>query len=251
MSRVCLNFGRDWDEVGGIVTAWSGGKPSGWVRDAFKGGTAEKLLIKAGTLLYKFNDFPVLVDMGFMSSRFGVTLEGAVTVSPWWTPYNAFPPVGADAASIPRSGLQDPGWLAKRALAARFGVSIREWGRITSAVKENWNSLRYLMVIALKHDAFGWFGGFSAMARIDAGGTTKRLGGEGGMGLQSGLGRATGSKWMTGRSADRGFTSAGMRDRHAAVGTRGSLAGGGTQFYIPNVRMINVGTWRVEDLAGH
>lgn len=250
MSRVCLNFGRDWDEVGNIVTAWSGGKPSGWVKDAFKGGTAEKILIKAGTLLYKFNDFPVLVDMGFMSSRFGVTVEGSVTISPWWTPYNAFPPVGAGAESIPRSGLQDPGWLAKRALAARFGVSIREWGRITSAVKENWNSLRYLMVIGLKHDAYGWFGGFSAMSRIDPGGASKRLAGEGGVGLQSGLGRATGSQWMTGRSAERGFTSAGMRERHATVGTRGSLAGGGTQFYIPNVRMINVGTWRVEDLAG-
>lgn len=35
------------------------------------------------------------------------------------------------------------------ALAQQNGVSLREWGRLTSAVKEEWNSLAYLLTIEL------------------------------------------------------------------------------------------------------
>jgi hypothetical protein len=38
-------------------------------------------------------------------------------------------------------------------------VSLREWVRLTSVIKEDWNSLRYIMIIRLKHDAYAWFGG--------------------------------------------------------------------------------------------
>jgi hypothetical protein len=99
--------------------------------------------------------------------------------------------------------------------------------------RRNWSDLKYLLVITLKHDAYGFFGGFTQMARLDAGKTSRRFGNEGG-----GLGAQT-----------KGFTSEGMKERIAKYGSRGTLAGGGTQFYIPNVRMINVATWSCEDLS--
>ena len=117
-------------------------------------------------------------------------------------------------------------------MARTLGVSVREWGRITSAIKENWNSLEYLMIITLKDDAYAWFGGFTARSRIDAGQASMRFGNEGA------------------QSGGRKYTSAGMMERLTKVGTKGSLAGGGTQFYIPNVRMSNVAWWRTENLSG-
>lgn len=232
MSRVCLNFNRTWDEIGNIVTAWnSQNKPCGWVKDAFKDGVADKVLLKAGTQLYKFNNLPTLVDMGWLGAKEGITIEGAVTISPWWSPYFSFMHTWSNIGGRKGSVTHDPGWAAKQAMAKHFGVSVREWGRITSAIKENWNSLKYLMVITLKHDAYGWFGGFTAMSRTDAGQASKRFGNEGALG------------------GGKKYTSEGMKNRIATVGSKGSLAGGGTQFYIPNVRMINVSGWRVEDLS--
>ncbi len=231
MSRVCLNFNRTWDEVGNIVTNRdAGGKPIGWVKDAFKGGVADKVLLPKGTRLYKFNNSPVLVDMSWLAKD-GVTLEAAVTISPWWSPYNSYFHKWSAVSGRGGSTTHDPGWLAKAAMAKTLGVSVREWGRITSAVKENWNSLKYLMVFTLKHDAYGWFGGFTAMSRIDPNQASKRFGNEG---AQSGTQK---------------FTSEGMRNRLETVGSRGSLAGGGTQFYIPNVRVINVASWTIQDLS--
>lgn len=231
MPGVCINHGRDWNEVGNIVTATDpNNKPCGWVKDAFKEGIADKVKIEAEKRLYKFNNLALLVDMGWLGKS-GITLEGAVTISPWWSPYEDFTHVWSKESGRFGSCTNDPGWVAKKAMAKHFGVSVREWGRITSAVKENWNSLKYLMVITLKHDAYGWFGGFAQMSRIDAGQATKRFGNEG---AQSG-----GHK----------YTSQGMKDRIAKVGAKGALAGGGTQFYIPNLRMINVASWSVEDLS--
>lgn len=144
--------------------------------------------LPAGTVLYKFNDFN--------------TLHGPTSnaLSAWWSPYEPYK--------------HDPGWVQKRKTAETIGVTVREWGRLTSAVKENWNSLRYLLVITLAEDVYGFFGGFASMARIDAGATSK---------VKQGEARGAGDK----------------------------LPGGGTQFYIPNLTANHIphGGWYVEDLV--
>jgi hypothetical protein len=139
-----------------------------------------------GFVLYKFNDFQ--------------TLHGPTSnaLSPWWSPYGAYK--------------HDAGWEQRMKIAKANGVSIREWGRLTSAVKENWNSLNYLLVITLKVPVFGFYGGFAQMARIDAGAASKMGAGEG----------KGGSK---------------------------NLPGGGTQFFIPNLTADHVSRWKVEDLS--
>jgi hypothetical protein len=103
--------------------------------------------------------------------------------------------------------------VQRRKTAETIGVTVREWGRLTSAVKENWNSLRYLLVITLAEDVYGFFGGFASMGRIDPGSTSK---------VKAGEGRGAG----------------------------GRLPGGGTQFYIPNLTADHVppGGWYVDDL---
>ena len=40
-------------------------------------------------------------------------------------------------------------------------MSIREFGRVTSAVKENWNSLQYLLVITLFEAVYVYYGEFA------------------------------------------------------------------------------------------
>lgn len=159
-----------------------------FVRAAFqtKFGMPEKVLLPAGTVLYKFNDFR--------------TLHGPSSnaLSPWWSPYNPYK--------------HDAGWVQKEKIAKANGVSVREWGRLTSAVKENWNSLNYLLVINLKVPVYGFFGGFSQMSRIDVGVASKVRPGE-----------------MRGGSKN--------------------LPGGATQIFIPNLTADHVTTWRVEDLS--
>jgi hypothetical protein len=228
---VCLNYHRDWAEVGSIVTDADAKPRPAVVRDAFLHGQAEKVPLSKGTKLYKFNGWPSLAG----KSDLDAIGTGGAGVSPWWSPYEPY--------------RHDPGWIQKQATAKHFGVSVREWGRITSAVRQDWNSLEYLLVITLKHDAYGFFGEFSAMPKI-GGGASKVKAGEGdGLGLQKTLGSRTGSQWMIGRTEKLLFTSPGMAERIAAYGTKGRLSGGGTQFYIPNIRVFNVASWHVEDLT--
>ena len=99
-----INETLSWNDVGAIST---GG--SNYVRDAFKGMHAEKVLLLPGTKLYKFNEYNSLAP------------PNAPFISPWWTSYDAY--------------RHDPGWIQKKKLAAHFHVSIRELGRVTSAVK--------------------------------------------------------------------------------------------------------------------
>ena len=158
-----------------------------FVRAAFqtKFGMPTKDLVTEGTTLYKFNDFNTLHAPDNKS------------LSPWWSPFNSYK--------------QDAGWEQKQKIAKANGISVREWGRLTSAVKENWNSLSFLLVIQLDVSVFGFFGGFSQMQRIDAGQASKMRGGE-----------------MRGGSKN--------------------LPGGATQFYIPNLHADHVKSWKVEDL---
>jgi hypothetical protein len=152
-----------------------------------KFGQPSKDHLPFGITLYKFADFRTL------------TPPGKSTLSPWWSPYNAYK--------------HDPGWDQRLRMAQANGVSIREWGRLTSAIKENWNSLAYLLIISLKVEACAFFGGFTSMVRIDPGEASKMKPGE-------------------------------------ARGPTKNLPGGGTQFYLPNLTAEHVGHWSVLDLAG-
>ena len=89
-------------------------------------------------------------------------------------------------------------------IAEKNGVSFREWGRLTSVIKENWSSLDWLLTIELKVPVYAWFGGFKGMSRIDAGEQSRR---------------------------------------NAAIEAKGgsrNLPGGGTQFYIPNLKVAHI-----------
>ena len=177
-----INEDKTWDEVGNDPT---GG--NGCVREAFKNGTAKKVLLAPTFKLYKFNEYKTL------------TAPKSDSVSPWWSPYEAYE--------------WDAGWEERKKLAARLKVSTRELGRVTSAIKENWNSLSYLLVIQMKNAAYGYFGGFAQMARIDP--------------LQ-----------------------ASKRDSNIeAKGSTQNLPGGGTQFYIPRLTTNDVTLVSVELLA--
>jgi hypothetical protein len=162
----------------------------GYVKDAFqqKFGRPTKDLLPGGMRLYKFNEYPSL------------HASDTTNLSPWWSPYAPYK--------------HDAGWDSKVKMAKANGISVREWGRLTSAVKENWNSLEFLLEITLKNPVYGFFGGFAQMLRIDPGTASK---------VQQGEGRAKGSK---------------------------NLPGGATQFFIPNLKAEHVASWRVSKIDG-
>lgn len=174
-----LNEEITWAEVGKIVTDPSTGAT---VANAFQlaFGEPTKDLIPAGLRMYKFNSFS-------SAARSSAASE---PISPWWTP------------SLPYK--HDGGLVQKLKMAKANGVSAREWGRLTSVVKEDWNSLAYIFEMELKVPVYGWFGGFKGMAR-SGGGASKRD-------------AATEKK-----------------------GSSKSLPGGGTQFYIPNLTLGMLG----------
>ena len=170
-----LNEELTWSQVGDIST---GG--SGKVRDAFQllFGDPTKELLPSGFQLYKFNGFSSLAPS---------PVTEATPLSPWWSPTQSFK--------------HDAGLAQRLSIAHANGVSMREWGRLTSVIKENWSSLDFLLKIELKVPVYAWFGGFKGMSRLDAG-------------MQS--------------------------RRNAALEKRGcgnGLPGGGTQFYIPNLQV--------------
>ena len=171
--KLILNQELDWNIVGSISTG-----PGTFVRDAFQQryGQPTKELLPAGMSIYKFNGYPTL-------GRGPITPD--TMLSPWWSPTEPF---------------QHDGGLEKKIKIARLtGVSLREWGRLTSVIKENWSSLDYLLEVRLKVPVYAWFGGFKGMERIDMGSQSKRN-----VNLE-------------------------MR------GTSKGLPGGATQFYIPNL----------------
>jgi hypothetical protein len=175
---MALNEELDWSQVGAIST---GG--SGHVRDAFNVafGDPTKELLPAGMSLYKFN--------GYSSLGPGQVTD-ATPLSPWWSPTHSFK--------------HDAGLEQRMKIAEKNGVSMREWGRLTSVIKENWSSLEWLLTIELKEPVYGWFGGFKGMGRVDPGQQSKR---------------------------------------DAAVEAKGgskNLPGGGTQFYIPNLTVGHI-----------
>lgn len=174
---MALNEELTWAEVGEISTG------PGKVRDAFQlmFGNPTKDLLPEGMSLYKFNGFNTL-------SAEAVT--AATPLSPWWSPTDPYK--------------HDAGLTQRMMIAQANGVSFREWGRLTSVVKENWNSLAWLLIIELAVPVYGWHGGFKGMSRIDEGAVSRR---------------------------------------DAAAEARGAgknLPGGGTQFYIPNLTVAHI-----------
>ena len=138
-----LNQNMSWNEVGAISTG-----PGTKVSDAFQlmFGNPTKELLPAGMELYKFNGFSTLAQ-GPVTS--------ATQLSPWWSAVAAFK--------------HDGGLVQRLKIAEANGVSMREWGRLTSVIKENWSSLDWLLTITLAEPVYAWFGGFKGMSRIDPG----------------------------------------------------------------------------------
>jgi hypothetical protein len=195
-----LNEDLDWSQVGAIV---EGKEP---IRKAFREQYAQRVLLNLGFELYKFNDVP------FLTNREG-------KLSSWWQPYRPF--------------MHDPGYLQKVQTANFLGrgdpnFSIMEYARVTSAIKENWNSLEYLLVIALGKPMYAWFGGYSSMERLEDGQTSKRN--------------------FSSKDEKRGGGAQGWTDDSKTKRDPARLPGGATQLYIPNIEPHHIAVWRIEDL---
>ena len=111
-SRVHLNFNRTWADVGAIVTAMDKKThtPIGFVRDAFKNKLADRVHLKPGFKLYKFNNGNSLVAPW---AEEGVTIKGARTLSEWWSPYEPY----THTWECQKGVTVDPGWYARAAMA--------------------------------------------------------------------------------------------------------------------------------------
>ncbi|MFK0573538.1 hypothetical protein [Endozoicomonas sp.] len=178
-----INEELTWDDVGNISTG------SGTVKDAFSSKYARKELLNTGTSLYKFN--------GYSSLGRGKITDTTV-LSPWWSPTEAFQ--------------YDAGLSERRKIAELNGISFREWGRLTSVIKENWSTLSWLLTIELKIPVYAWFGGFQGMSRIDSGATSKR------------------------------------DSKVESKGRSKNLPGGGTQFYIPNLKLGSIRIYKFDPI---
>ena len=125
------------------------------IHAAFK-GAPEKVELRAGMKLYKFNGYATLTPPG--------AAETAV-ITGWWSPYQAFK---WDA------GLEN----RRKTAAAMGGASLKELSRIVVAVREDWSSLDYLATTDLKKPVYAFFGTVAPQARIGAGAASKRSGDE-------------------------------------------------------------------------
>lgn len=164
------------------------GQQPAFVRAAFTHGVGKKVKLPAGMRLSKLSDFP------------SVAPPGSPTLSPWWSPFDPYE--------------YDGGFENRVRMAKNLGVSIRELSRVFVAVKENWNSLNYLLIVQLRVPVYAFFGGVGGQVRIDKVATQ-------GPATQGGQAPAmvnAPSKLLAGEG--RG---------------RGGLAGGASQFYIPNL----------------
>ncbi|MBS0395729.1 MAG: hypothetical protein JSR54_13995 [Proteobacteria bacterium] len=130
-------------------------------------------LLRAGTRLYRFNDLPHMVPGrdGFLSG--------------WWSPTDPY--------------AQDPGLAQRKHMARHFRVSLREYGRLTSAINECWGSLAWIIHAQLQRDVEAAFGEFASQTRVGAGDSKRD-----------------------------------MAVEHRGAPAR--LPGGGTQFYLPQLR---------------
>jgi hypothetical protein len=192
-----LNEGFIWsgpNGIGAIVTSKKDAVPITTVADAFKTDTGEptKVELSAGMLLYKF--------AGGATWRWQQPNPPPAdfVISPWWSPV------------VPYK--EDGGLHERMKLASLNGVSFREWGRLTSVVKEDWSDLSWVLQIELKKPVYAWFGRFKSMNRVDDPANSKR---------------------------NAAVEKAGRKG--------GNLPGGGRQFYIPNMTYgdyVKSETWK-------
>jgi hypothetical protein len=175
-SSAAINSQLTLGDMGAMKTA------SGRVANAFL--DPQLVMLPAKTRVYKFNTYPSLRP------------DDSGNVTPWWTSFEPYD--------------VDPGWYAKLAMAKTFGISVRELGRVTSAITESWNSCEFLYTITLTVDIWVMYGRFRQMSRTDTGA----------------------SKVITG--ANRGAVVGPIRDE-GKMKTR-NLPGGGRQFFIPNLK---------------
>ena len=193
-----IETGIEWDPEA-PVTGKGGGRVTKTVGDAFANGLADKVYLHTGTRLYKFNGYPTLHGPGILA-RYR-------PVSPWWSPYDPYE--------------HDPGWEAKKQIAEHFKVSVREWGRITSAVREDWNSLKYLLTIRLKFPVWAWWGGFADQYRFTPVAPNQK--------------QKESKRFGPQNQAQKVVESRGRGKK---------LPGGGTQFYIPNLHPYDISEWK-------
>lgn len=122
-------------------------------RDAFQQQFSMPTLERfpVNTKLYRFSDDP------------SPTLHKG-HFSPWWSPYERH-----------KDGT---GWEDRVRFAQMMGVSVREYGRLTSVIQEDRNSCAFLKIIQLKEPVWGFVGGLKEMPRPGKG-PSKVLAGEG------------------------------------------------------------------------
>jgi hypothetical protein len=107
-----------------------GGTIDAEVLHAFDRGLAVKVLISAGTALYKFTDWDMLSD------THGVT--------PWWSPRKPY--------------RWDPGLDFRLDLARQARQHPSELTRQVAAVRTNWNGLANILTASLARDVWGFWG---------------------------------------------------------------------------------------------
>ncbi|RZB37119.1 MAG: hypothetical protein SRB2_01623 [Desulfobacteraceae bacterium Eth-SRB2] len=171
-----INKDLSWLEVGSMRV---GGN---LVKTAFL--DAKMVLLPARTKLYKFNSYPSLRP------------DANGNVTGWWSAYNAYD--------------VDPGWHAKVAMAKHFKVSIRELGRVTSAITESWNSCQYCVTITLNVDMYVAYGRFKHQLRHAPSSQSKII-----------------------STAPAGHIGAFRPEKKAHTI---NLPGGGRQFFVPNLK---------------
>jgi hypothetical protein len=176
--------------------------------------------INSGTKLYRFNPLPYLTEYNGL-------------VSGWWGPYDEEKEMGHDIY---------PGWNATVNMARCFGVSVRELGRITSAITESWNSCEFLIVIQLKLHVKAAYGRFRQQLRRDNN-PSKVITGRahwtesGGNWHRDGILNSTNAEY-----------AGPVKPENRSNNTL-NLPGGGRQFYIPNFKREHFEIITVENLV--
>ena len=250
---------------------------------AFRDESAEKVLLPAGTVVYKFNDFDSLIPpLGAPGDKRPAAavyahMRGFDRTSPWWSPWSDFGHSGGWAQRVQFARAMGQFRSAKEVKAkARqllnredlsereaqaIADSFRQWGallevaRLTSVVKENWNSLRYIVAIELVQPIFAFFGGFGSLPRIDMVPASVDLSAwppppverRSRTAAQLTVSKAGGASWSGGDKVN-----VGQIERVSKGGKKGwtvgeqrmdtantELPGGATQLYIPGLRWFH------------
>jgi hypothetical protein len=93
-----------------------------------------KILLPAGTRLYKWTEYPLFTGKG---------------ITPWWSP--------VDSIVLPDGTLME-GFRVYQERAERLEVTHREFSRIRSAVTRQWNTMSRLLWIELTEAVYGFAG---------------------------------------------------------------------------------------------